>query len=398
MSTSSKKQIVDFLWEWCEKYGDWAKLLIYKIITTESELSEEDAGQVFDYFLQSIKLKSGLDTLNFSKPKYTPTTKKIKLISLANVKGVNKLADGQEILFSKNLTVIYGANGSGKTGYGRILKMLGHSYDPRNIILGNIYKASIEQQTATIKYSVDDDDQVFTWNGKDTNEYLHAISVFNSNCVSFSLNEKRDLLISPIGFELFNLVSQELNYLGELLQKEIEKHPTHLSWIDTLNQGTPQQIFASSLTGKSSISKLEQLADFKDEHQKLLEEKIAELKSLDKGGLEKEINQLRVNLNEIGSVIIDLKFAAEKINEHVWNKLKELTKNIKILESEKSIGLKEIAESNNIEFYKSSQFYEFIQAADEYLKLLNKPDYPNSPNEICIYCHQKLSDSTAKEL
>jgi len=33
---TNKKAIVDFLWEWTANQGDWSKLLISKIVTTES--------------------------------------------------------------------------------------------------------------------------------------------------------------------------------------------------------------------------------------------------------------------------------------------------------------------------------------------------------------------------
>ena len=59
-STSSKREIVDFLWDWATQTGDWGKLLISEIVNNENELSEDSVKKVFDYFLQSINLKTGL--------------------------------------------------------------------------------------------------------------------------------------------------------------------------------------------------------------------------------------------------------------------------------------------------------------------------------------------------
>ena len=39
-----------------------------------------------------------------------------------NIEGVNALVENQEIQFNPNLTIIYGANGSGKSGYIRLFK------------------------------------------------------------------------------------------------------------------------------------------------------------------------------------------------------------------------------------------------------------------------------------
>jgi ABC-type multidrug transport system ATPase subunit len=46
----------------------------------------------------------------------------ISLDSIFHHKGVNALAEDQSLKFGKNLTVVYGDNGAGKTGYIRILK------------------------------------------------------------------------------------------------------------------------------------------------------------------------------------------------------------------------------------------------------------------------------------
>jgi len=52
-TTKSKKEIVDFLWEWAETHGDWSKLLISNIVSSENDLSSEDREMIFNYFLQS---------------------------------------------------------------------------------------------------------------------------------------------------------------------------------------------------------------------------------------------------------------------------------------------------------------------------------------------------------
>ena len=46
----------------------------------------------------------------------------VSLVSIFHHKGVNALAEDQTLKFSPGLTIIYGDNGAGKTGYIRILK------------------------------------------------------------------------------------------------------------------------------------------------------------------------------------------------------------------------------------------------------------------------------------
>lgn len=51
-----------------------------------------------------------MPVLKLVKSTYTPSSKDIKLSYLSGVSGVNRLASGQTISFSDNLTVVYGCS------------------------------------------------------------------------------------------------------------------------------------------------------------------------------------------------------------------------------------------------------------------------------------------------
>ncbi len=388
-TTTNKKQIVDFLWEWAESNGEWSKLLIDKIVSTESNLLPADRNQVFNYFLQSINLHTGLPALTTTKPNYVPTDKVIELETLSDITGVNKLAKNQTLKFSKNITVIYGENGTGKTGYGRILKSLGFSYDPNNTVHPNIYGA-VEGKSAVINFKSNGTSQTFNWTGANKDAELQNISVFNNSCVQISLSD-RQLIVSPIGFHLFNIVSSELNELTQLLNAKIESHPTTISWADSLHLGTPQQIYISGLSATSTEQKLTELSSITPAQEQELIDKQTELSQLNKTLLQTEIQNLNSSLTELGTIISKIQIAQTNFTSANWQKLIDLNKDIAILESKTRTGIKEIAENNGIEFYETPQFQSFIKAAEDYIKVIDKSDYPNS-KDTCIYCLQPLED------
>jgi hypothetical protein len=396
MSSTSinKKEIVDFLWEWTEQKGTWAELLIDKIVATENELSTIDRQTIFNYFLQSIGLFNGLPNITIAKPNYTPTNKEIELISLSDVNGVNRLAKNQTINFSPNLTVIYGENGTGKTGYGRILKTLGFSYDSYNNILSDISKTA-EPQSAVIKFNSNSVSKTFNWDGSNTIQELENISVFNNNCVSISLND-RHLIVTPIGFHLFNLITTELNKLEQLINIEIAKFPTILNWSRTLNDGTPQQQFVSSLSKNSTEELLNKISTFTDIQEKQLTDTELELTNLNKAVLQKDIQILTASISELSAILNKIENAQTYLNLTEWNLLLERNIKIKELKNHANKGIKEIAETNGIEFYESLEFNNFIKSAESYIKIIGKENYPEIEDN-CIYCLQPLQNS-AKEL
>lgn len=393
-TTTAKKEIVDFLWDWADSHGDWGKLLVNKVVSGESRLSQKDRQEIFNYFLQSITLHSGLPALQITKPTYTPTDKKIELTSLSDIKGVNKLAKDQTIIFSKNLTVIYGENGSGKTGYSRILKSLGFSYDGVSTIHCNIFKDP-EAQSAVINFKLNEAEVSFDWTGDNRHAELNNISVFNTNCVQISLGD-RQLIVSPIGFHLFQLVTEELNQLSLLLQVKLSSHPTNLVWSDALTAGTPQSNFVSELSGSSTIEQLNELATFTPDHEKELNAKEQELADLNKTLIVTEIGNLTSQIADLRRLILKLQVTEAGLSPDNRKILRSYNKVIKELEGKTQVSLKEIAEANAIELYQSDEFKRFISSADTYIKILSKEDYPQK-DDLCIYCKQPL-DTAAQEL
>ncbi len=392
--TPNKKAIVDFLWEWTANQGDWSKLLISKIVNTESALSASDRQEVFNYFLQSIYLHSGLPVLSITKPTYVPTEKLIELDSISEITGVNKLAKNQTVKFAKNITVIYGENGTGKTGYSRILKNLGFSYDNNKTILPNIY-ATAEPQSANIKFKSNSVSKTFIWNGANTDSELENISVFNSSCVQFSISD-RSLIVSPIGFHLFHLVSEELNSLAQMLNREINAHPTTLIWLEKLTQGTQQHTFVAEISANSTEQRLNDLSEFTIVHEAALTSKMTELECLNKALIQTEIEGLRRQIQELDLVIGKIRTAQKLLNDENLQELLVLNQEISNFENRTQAGIKEIAEERGIVFYETAEFNSFIQTAESYIKIIEKPEYP-AVGENCVYCLQPL-DESAKDL
>jgi ABC-type polar amino acid transport system ATPase subunit len=393
-TTTSKKELVDFLWEWAENHGEWSKLLVDKVVTTESSLSHSDRATIFNYFLQSIKLHTGLQSLTITKPAYTPTGKRVELTSLSDITGVNRLAKNQTLNFAPNISIIYGENGTGKTGYGRILKSFGFSYDSNNSIYANIFGSS-EPKSALINFEANGVADTFTWDGTNRNQELESISVFNNNCVQISLSD-RQLIVSPIGFHLFNIISGELKELEKLLQTKIASHPTALVRAETLHEGTPQQIFINGLKGTSTEEKLTELSSFSSQQEKELKDKETELNNLNKQLLLNEVQNLTLQETEINSLVTKIQTAESLLSPNNWDKLIKMNGKLAELQKQAKKGIKEIAESNGIEFYETREFQLFIQSAENYIKILNKPEYPNQ-EDLCVYCKQPLEKS-AEEL
>ncbi|MCL1484545.1 MAG: hypothetical protein MH208_09365 [Marinobacter sp.] len=197
------------------------------------------------------------------------------------------------------------------------LKALGFSYDRNNTIYSNVFGNPHQPKSATINYKVNGNPDTFTWNGENRDQELENISVFNSDCVQISLDASRQLIVSPIGFHLFNLVSAELGELDSLLKAKKSEHPTQLSWIENLHEGTHQHQFIDSLSKDRNEKCLNELSDFTLEHEKDLERKETEISKLNKSLLQNEVEvRLQLNYESFGLDDQDKPLQPQKLQDY----------------------------------------------------------------------------------
>jgi hypothetical protein len=89
----------------------------------------------------------------------------VNLSAVHSVENVNALAPDQRLTFDKSgMTVLYGDNGAGNSGYIRILKKVCRARSPRNDkIEPNVYVAKIGPQRACVKFSVEGQNHDAPW-------------------------------------------------------------------------------------------------------------------------------------------------------------------------------------------------------------------------------------------
>ena len=190
MSSLTGQNILNFLWEWAESNGNWAKYLVTLVLRNYDYPEPEEIKQVYNVFLSSVGLLETSPISEIDRPVFSSQKKDLQLLSLDSVKGINRLAPEQSLVFSKNVTVVYGDNGTGKTGYGRILKSLGICYEKETKVLPNVYEEDYLEQSARIMLKIDDVTHECEWRNGNLYEDLQTISCFTNECVKISLNPK----------------------------------------------------------------------------------------------------------------------------------------------------------------------------------------------------------------
>ena len=146
----------------------------------------------------------------------TPTS----LDSIFHHRGVNALAENQTLRFSPRLTVVYGDNAAGKTGYIRILKSACRTRGQEQV-LGNVVSgAAPHAPVVAIKYRVGSEAETREWAGHGNDEFISRVSVFDTRSAAVYLTEKTDVAFRPFGLDLFDKLVRVCKAIRIQLERE----------------------------------------------------------------------------------------------------------------------------------------------------------------------------------
>jgi hypothetical protein len=231
----------------------WQQDLIRRICT-QPDISDDDLDQV----LWNLKASHGLlDACPLSpveeahlSQRGTGDAPSVTLAAISDVQNANQLAANQLLPFAlQGITLIYGDNGSGKTGYTRIVKQICRARRDRDEpVLGNVYKSSAGPAKAAITYILEGERREFRWeDGKSSPPDLSRISVFDASCASLYADHQNRIEFLPLGLDVMPRLGAACERLANRLQSEINVLASSIS------VPLPQQVsqsFAEALTGR----------------------------------------------------------------------------------------------------------------------------------------------------
>ncbi len=199
----------------------------------------------------------------------------VSLTSISNVQNINALAPGQTLSFSpEGITVIFGNNASGKSGYIRLLKKVCRSRHTQEQILSNIFvSVAGEEKIATITYQVGDDEKQFDWcEDVSCPDELAAINVFDSHGASIYVNEENAVAYAPLGLNLLDSLAQVCDNITDLLNNEKRALVKALLSLQTEFQSTDVGRWYNGLTRLTQTSEITRNTTFTEEERQRSQE------------------------------------------------------------------------------------------------------------------------------
>lgn len=122
------------------------------------------------------------------------------------------------------MTILFGENGTGKTGYSRIFKALAGSRTA-DAILGDITFSEEVPQSAKVEYTVGTEANALVWAGEQGVAPFTRMSIFDSPAVNFHVDDDLEYVYVPAALSLFNHVNTALRAVHDRVDAAMRGWP-----------------------------------------------------------------------------------------------------------------------------------------------------------------------------
>lgn len=218
--------------KWTESLPMWQRDACRRLFEKETGLEEVDHSELYSI----LKIENGIEVDEAPEP--VPLTNDhvpaevalgdtVTLVALRDLENVNQIPNDYTLTFSEaGMTVIYGGNGTGKSGYARVMKRACRARDQSEPIHPNANDPAAADKEPTAKFDViiSGTSNEVAWSRDSTApESLSSISVFDSKCARSYITAEQDVAYLPYGLDIVeNLANKVIPKLSKMLEAEIE--------------------------------------------------------------------------------------------------------------------------------------------------------------------------------
>ena len=389
---------IDKLTKWFSERPQWLQVAATQLLQ-QSELTDQDVFELATLCQQEASGKLPKVTSSFSASAFSQgAAGTLRLCSISNVQGVNALAPKKPLEFGKgNITVVYGNNGSGKSGYVRLLKHVCGAREP-GTLHRNVYNPISTVQKACIAFEQNDIPKSHTWSGQGICDDLNSVDIFDTSFGKVFVSSEDEVSYEPPVLSFFSSLILACEKVALALDVEANRHQSKKPNIPADKKVTPEGIWYESIIAKTTPQDIEKYcavgsddeAEIQTLQQRLAEEAPAE-----------KAKQLKKQKQHIDTLVQDAQRFLGQLSDENCRRIIAAKKKSSLKKTAADTAAEKVFSGSELEGIGSDVWKELWEAARNYSRssAYKGTEYPNvSEDSRCVLCHQTLTQEAKDRL
>lgn len=383
---------------WVNSQPHWVQLAVTKVFGQAAVKDE-----IIEELLALLKTTEGQS--NEKKIDLKPYFKMhargagdIRIVSVGEIEGIDALAPRNPLPFAPKLSVVYGNNGTGKSGYARILKKLCGKPNAAEL-QPNVYKTAPQKSQCTVVASIDGTEKTFVWpaNSKSVEE-LSPVDVFDSQTGFFYIDKDQEVSYVPNEVALFEQLVSVFQQLQQKLKAEQNLIATKLP-AKPHEYGDSKYIKAiyERLKHNTDVKTVEDFFNFTDNDKTTLEQLEERLSA---SPLDLAIKKNK-RVTQLENLLKQVTTAAQSVSKNAVNSLKQLEQDAQQKRQVARQAADAIVNETSFDGFGNETWKAMWEAARNYSKQNAYPDadYPViALGSKCVLCEQELGEAAIQRL
>ena len=380
---------------WANEHDAWCRAIAADILKSSAQSPDLDIDGYLKLLLAEKKLSAdpvvAVPNIEEKQLDASPLDP-VRLNTLTIGEGVNALRPGAKIDFAPDVTVIFGENGSGKSGFVRVLKRAAGCRTTEDI-LHNVRGDDHPTPGADFMVTVGTADETIQWKNEFGVAPLNRVSIFDARGARLHLEDDLTYVYTPGELTLFPLVQNAVERVRTALNAAIGSRTPGTNNL-LLSFDRPCSIYPTieTLGAATDLDEVRAYAVLPEGIDAKIESLTLEIDTLKSADIQNGLKRARYRSAIVGTLSAALG-TAKSFDLTTYHALLQARE--RAAERRDEAGSKAF-KGLGIPGFLGPEWQAFIQAGEEYLRKNAFPGYPDT-DSACAYCQQPLT-ATALDL
>ena len=386
---------------WSKDRPAWQREVMRRVAVGDM-LSDEDYDRLVEDILaveQLPELAFGLEQL----PQPTPADSSVRLISIEKPEHVNALESKDPLTFQpRGLTIIYGDNASGKSGYARLLKRITRAHHQEEVLSDVFRDTALAKPTAILTVRVGDKEESLNWPEAARPE-LQRMLFYDAACGNAYIATESDFPYRPSALFVMDGLIEACVAVRSRIDAKLVENDAAVNDLPVSSEelrDTDAGRFVSRLSGSASVETLDALIKRFDDSMDTIEDLKAQEARLRSADTSKERQYLMRQSEKLESLRMHLEQLHAALGDEALATLREHRNLLKALEEAAAV-LARSFESEPLPGVGSSPWKVLWEAARRFSEEHAYPGkaFPVLDNDCrCVLCQQTLEEAGRERL